>query len=284
MSDPSEHFWLSREIARIKATLPDHHSIPFSPAHSTPCFGPPYLPAELQDMIFSLCLTGGATQVLRLSKNIRRFIRPRLYQDAYLRLDSRDLEKKSDGSRVYSIRRGLSPSKMSLIQNITIYIAPPDLDPYSQLEDNISRDLPAIDFTVPPWTSITRRRTFHLQVSQQDLGLHDNVGSLGKVLKGLATFEDVTMTVVQTSPKADQSEHDCRPWSTVFRARDKEMYQKLRWVWEGTLGPAIYHDSPGQEGRLLAFRPREHLAKVAAILDSETTMRNHELMEGCCLY
>lgn len=83
---------------------------------------------------------------------------------------------------------------------------------------------------------------------------------LGYLIKGLATFEVVTVTVVTRPESGDEKVP--HPWyQRIFRVRNKRPYEIFRQEWEGALGRAEFHDSFEQEGAYLEFRPR---ARVAA--------------------
>ena len=86
-----------------------------------------------------------------------------------------------------------------------------------------------------------------------------DIGVLGRAISGLTTFETVTVTAITTPPKLKKEEDNYRSHPRVFRGRNKQTYEIFQGIWEDTLGPAKFYDSPGQEGRYLEFRPRAHL-------------------------
>lgn len=229
------------------------------PAHDTPSFDLPYLPAELQDMIFRHCLASGNPQVLRLSKNIKKRLQFSLYRDAHLHLDSGDVQERGDATRLYSIPSRISTLKTSLIQNITIHITDQNLGKTkSESNPQTLIPLPVIDFAQHPWTCITQRRTLHLSFSQQDTTIHFEEETFGKLIKGLTTFEVVTVTAITTPPERKRKEY--QPFPIIFRARNKPVYETIRRVWERELGPAKFYNSLRQEGGYLEFRPPAYLA------------------------
>ena len=238
-----------RSLLQVLAT-----SRSFIYALGTPRFRLLDLPVELQDIIFRLCLASGNTGVLLLSKAIYIRVVHFLYSDAYLRLRLHSADLKRDHtSRIYSIHWPLDSSKMSLIQNFSIHF---DIGFLKGLLDHPY--LTGIDFTLPLWNPNTQARTFHIGYSRKDDTLKKETDVLGKLIAGLTTFEFVTVTAITGRQVRYQ------PNARVFRARNREVYNIFRQEWEGTLGPAKFFDGLVQEERYLEFRPREHLASVAA--------------------
>lgn len=229
------------------------------------------LPFEVQDMVFDLCLATGNTQILLLSKDVHTRTVPFLYKNAYFRLDSRDVEEREKRSiikfKIYRIPLRLPTSKISLIQNISMHIDLGNMDDNAVKNlrsDRGSRQGPVINFAMRPWTRIARRRIFQLNISLKDSGLGIEADLLGKVIKDLTTFEVVIVTAITKTQRADGYAQPYQPCQRVSRARNRQVYSIFRQEWECTLGPAEFYDSPGQEGRYLEFRPRKHLASVAA--------------------
>lgn len=234
-----------RSFSQVLAEIEGHIDAP-----STPTFRLLDLPVELQDIIFRFCLATGNTGVLLLSKNIHTRVVHFLYKDVYLRLHSADL-KRDHNSPTYSIRWPLPPSKMSLIQNVSINLDHGFLKELKKLLDLPS--LTGLDFTLPLWDPKAQARTFHIGFSREDRFLEEEWDALGKLTMGLITFEFVTVTAITKIQKY------YRPNAKVFRARNKEVYNIFRQKWEGTLGPAKFFDGLVQEERYLEFRPREHI-------------------------
>ena len=225
-------------------------------ALDTPRFRLLDLPVELQDIIFRLCLATGNTHVLLLSKDIHTRAVRFLYRDAYLSLHSPDIDRDRK-SQIRSVRWPLLPSNMSLIQNFSIHF---DNDFLKELFD--WHYITGIDFTLPP---NAQARTFHIDFSREDEVLKDAGDLLGKLMTGLTIFDFVTVTAITKIKKRNDGLGEVyQPDARVFRARNRQVFNMFRREWEGTLGPAKFYDSPGQEGRSLEFRPREYLASVAA--------------------
>lgn len=243
----------SQDLAKING---------FIYARETPRFRLLDLPVELQDIIFRLCLATGNTDVLLLSKNIHTRVVHFLYRDAYLRLYNANL-RMDHNPGIFNVHWPLPPSKMSLIQKISI-----DFDNGFLKELLDHPYITGIDFTLPLWNPNTQARTFHIGYWRKDEVLKNEAHVLGKLIAGLTTFEFVTVTAItEIVQRAGEPGILYQPNARVFRARNSEVYNMFRQEWEGTLGPAKFFDGLVQEERYLEFRPRKHLASVAADSD-----------------
>lgn len=229
-------------------------------SHPPPRFRLPDLPDELQDMIFSICLATGNTRILMLSKKIHNRIVPIIYRDAYLRLDP------GPGD---SPQTPTPPSNLPLIRNISVHLDGKFLKTFLAENRPGAHFVPILDFAQPLWTTDAQGRIFHLSISRKDKYLDANTHLLSRLITGLTTFEVVTVTAVTKKDLPSKKCHlsprnEYLPDPRVFRARNREIYKIFRQEWEGSLGPAKFHDSLRQEGRYLEFRPRAHLAILAA--------------------
>ena len=219
------------------------------------------LPGELRNTVYGHAFASGDMALLRTSKTVNLEAMPLLDREGFFRLEMQDIQTIwdvyslwDDGRRVSISHNNYSAHALSLIQNVDLNV------------------------------------NFDLRLTKGDREMESNVDFVNALLSGTQqqvctiTLQKFNMVVNALRPtKCLQALHCLSGFHYVFlaaiaepmegaripgvghgphhrvaRARNSVLYRVAKEVLEPRLGPSVWHDAEGQEGRYLEFRPARY--------------------------